>query len=309
MLLLCCSVLFQPLFCFVLSLLSVHSIGTYNMKFFSTVKNAELGFTDLVCTNAKLDKLVAGHASRIVGLPLAPSRASGRNVCQGATDACIDACVTWFSGRKVMPIVQAAAIARTMFFFEHQDAFFGLLRAELGVELCKAQLAGEKLYFRPNESSDIPWERFERFPWMTACYDYSAIHSRVMRSLGWNLDYQLTLSIKETTTVSQARSVLDNGGNVACVVDTVYNPQQRKFGILPSVVSIGGKDYGTVDGDVHDLRRREIDGCGKVVLLRLKGTNKAKQHARELGFAKRIENNGIANSLTMCHGGSVLSLN
>jgi hypothetical protein len=279
------------------------------MRFFSTVKNTELSFTALVCTNSKLDKAVIGHPSKIVGLPLAPSGSSGRNVCQHSTEACRKACVTWFSGRKVQQAVRKAAIARTMFFFEHQNAFFGLLRAELGIELAKAQMAGEKLYFRPNESSDIPWERFEAFPWMTSCYDYSAIHGRVLKSLAWDLDYQLTLSIKETTTVSQARSVLDNGGNVACVVDTVYNPQQRKYGILPSVVSIGGKDYQTVDGDVHDLRRREIDGCGKVVLLRLKGTNAAKHEARSLGFAKTIENLGTANTLQRSDSGSVLSLN
>lgn len=279
------------------------------MKFFSTVKNTELSFTDLVCTNSKLEKSVIGHATKIVGLPLAPSGASGRNVCQHSTDACRQACVTWFSGRKVMKSVRDAAIARTMFFFEHQSSFFGLLRAELGTELVRAQLANEQLYFRPNESSDIPWERFSDMPWLTPCYDYSAIVSRVLKSLAWGLDYQLTLSVKETTTVAQARSVLDNGGNIAAVVDTVYNPQSKKYGVLPNVVSIGGKEYQTVDGDIHDLRRREIDGTGKVILLRLKGTNKAKQSARELGFAKQIENNGIANTLTMVDSGSVLSLN
>jgi hypothetical protein len=279
------------------------------MKFYSTVKNTEISFSDLISTNSKLDKLVAGHASKIVGLPLAPSGSSGRNVCQHSTEACRAACVTWFSGRKVMASVRNAAIARTMFFFEHQSAFFGLLRAELGIELAKAQMANERLYFRPNESSDIPWERFEAFPWMTSCYDYSAIHSRVLKSLAWDLDYQLTLSVKETTTVAQARAVLDNGGNVACVVDTAYNPQSKKFGILPSVVSIGGKEYQTVDGDLHDLRRREIDGVGKVVLLRLKGTNKAKHEARRMGFAKPIENYGIANTLERTESGSVLSLN
>jgi hypothetical protein len=279
------------------------------MKFYSTVKNTELSFSDLVCTNSKLDKAVIGHPSKIVGLPLAPSGASGRNVCQNSTDACRAACVTWFAGRKVMASVRNAAIARTMFFFEHQSAFFGLLRAELGIELAKAQIANERLYFRPNESSDIPWERFSDFPWLTACYDYSAIHSRVLKSLAWDFDYQLTLSIKETTTAVQARTVLDNGGNVACVVDTVYNPQSKKFGILPSVVSIGGREYQTVDGDVHDLRRREIDGCGRVVLLRLKGTNAAKHEARTLGFAKKIENYGVANTLERTDSGSVLSLN
>ena len=278
------------------------------MKFYSTTKNTDLSFGDLLSTNSKLDKAVTGHSVKIVGLPLAPSGESGRNVCQHSTEACRKACVTWYAGRKVQAIVRRAMVARTMFFFEFQSAFFGLLRAELGTELVRAQLANEQLYFRPNESSDLPWERFDEFPWLAPCYDYSAILSRVLKSLAWDFDYHLTLSIKETTTATQARTVLDNGGNVACVVDAVYNPQSKKFGVLPNVVSIGGKDYQTVDGDIHDLRRREIDGCGKVILLRLKGTNKAKQSARELGFAKSIENYGVANSLTMANRGSVLRL-
>ena len=279
------------------------------MKFYSTTKNTDLSFGDLLSTNSKLEKSVTGISAKIVGLPLAPSGESGRNVCQHSTEACRQACVTWYAGRKVQAIVRRAMVARTMFFFEFQSAFFGLLRAELGTELVRAQLANEQLYFRPNESSDVPWERFAEFPWLAHCYDYSAILSRVLRSLAWDFDYHLTLSVKETTTATQARTVLDNGGNVACVIDTIYNPQSKKYGILPSVVSIGGKEYQTVDGDIHDLRRREIDGTGKVILLRLKGTNKAKQSARELGFAKTIENYGIANTLTMVDSGSVLTLN
>ena len=129
-----------------------------------------------------------------------------------------------------------------------------------------------------------------------------------MRSLAWDLDYQLTFSIKETTRVANALAVLQSGGNVACVVDVPYHAQTKKFGILPSVVSIGGKEFQTIDGDIHDVRRREIDGSGKVILLRLKGTNKAKADARKLGFAKPLPSFGVSSQLERVESGCELVL-
>lgn len=257
------------------------------MRFFSAVQGKTMSFSSLLSTNAKLGKS-AGSGARMVGMPLAPSRASGRNVCAGATDACRQACVTWFAGRKVMSSVRQACIARTLFFFEHQSAFFSLLGAELQAEAVSASAEGDKLFFRPNESSDIPWERFGAFPWLCPCYDYCAFASRVLQSLEWSHDYHLTLSVKETTTLADVRRVLDAGGNVAAVVDVDYCPQRGRIGSIPATIKVGRKSFPTVDGDAHDLRRREVDGCGKVVLLRLKGTNEAKAHARALGFAKDI---------------------
>jgi len=278
------------------------------MKFMSNVRKETVSFSSLLSSNAKLEKTVSsfGVDAKILGLPLAPSRLSGRNVCAHASTACVASCVGSESGRKVMPNVRQAMIARTLFFFEHQRSFFSLLRTELESAKLSAELEGSELFFRPNEASDIPWERFADMPWIAKAYDYTAIHSRAIASLTWNLDYQLTFSVKETTPWETVRDVLDNGGNVAIVVDTTYNPQQRKFGVLPGKVSIGKEFYETVDGDVHDLRRREIDGQGKVVLLRLKGTNKAREFARRLGFARSIPDFGVSDTLQRCDMGGVL---
>lgn len=279
------------------------------MKFVSSVRKEAVSFFSLLSSNAKLEKTVSdfGVNAKILGLPLAPSRLSGRNVCAHASAACVAACVGSESGRKVMPNVRQAMIARTLFFFEHQKTFFSLLRTELESAKHAAEFEGSELYFRPNEASDIPWERFSDMPWICKAYDYTAIHSRAIASLTWSLDYQLTFSVKETTPWETVRDVLDHGGNVAIVVDTMYNPQQRKFGVLPNKVLIGKEFYETVDGDIHDLRRREIDGQGKVILLRLKGTNKAKETARRLGFARPIENFGVSDTFQRCDIAGVLS--
>jgi hypothetical protein len=75
-----------------------------------------------------------------------------------------------------------------------------------------------------------------------------------------------------------------------------YTPSHKKFGVLPECVAIGGREYRTVDGDVHDVRRREIDGAGVVVLLRSKGKRAARAYAKKSGFAKRLD--GFAGGIT-----------
>jgi hypothetical protein len=279
------------------------------VSFYSKTLSKEVSFSQLITTNTKLEK--RGEIVRdivVKGLSFAPANASGVELCGYRSKGCSLACVTWFAGRKVMPMVRDAAIARSLFWFEYSDLFFEMLSAELSKLVVETKLDDGELYFRPNESSDVDWSADSRFPWVAKCYDYCASFVRVMRSLAWHLNYQLTFSIKETTRTTNALAVLENGGNIACVVDVSYNAQQKKFGILPSVVSIGGKEFETVDGDVHDVRRREIDGSGKVVLLRLKGTNQAKSDARKLGFAKSISDLGVSSQLERCESGCDLVL-
>lgn len=279
------------------------------VSFYSNTLKKQLSFTQLITTNAKLEK--RGEIARdivVKGLAFAPANASGVEMCGYRSKGCTKSCVTWFSGRKVMPVVQDAAIARSLFWFEYSDLFFEMLQADLSKIVVESKLSGEELYFRPNESSDVDWSADNRFPWIAKCYDYCASFVRVMRSLAWDLDYHLTFSIKETTRATNALAVLQSGGNVACVVDVPYHAQTKKFGILPSVVSIGGKEFETIDGDIHDVRRREIDGSGKVVLLRLKGTNQAKADARKLGFAKPISDFGVSSQLERVESGCELVL-
>lgn len=266
------------------------------MRYLSAVLGEEITINSITGTNAKLEKKVGDLLVRIYGISLSPANSSGiANLCGAKSDGCEASCVLVTAGRAAMPNTQRAARNRTALFFDNRELFWGLVEIELGKHLIESQFAGAELGFRANVAQDnllIETMRPNLLSYGRYNYDYTAIYQRALRSLSWAHNYQLTFSVKETTPVERVETILASGGNVAIVVDSVYNPQHKKYGVLPNVVTIGNREYKTVDGDVHDLRRREIDGSGVVVLLRAKGHNKAKEHARRLGFAKSLGEHG-----------------
>jgi hypothetical protein len=262
-----------------------------SMRYFSESLGENVSITSLLSSNAKLEKLNDELQLSIVGLALSPHNSSGLgNLCPKASEGCISSCVLRYAGRAAMPTTQRAARNRTALFFDNRELFYNLLKIELSQAKTIANAKAQKLAFRANVASDLPIEKLcpDVLGIADYNYDYSAVHARVMRSFHWELNYQLTYSVKETTTATQARLVLDYGGNVAIVVNSRYNPQHKKFGLLPNWVEISGKEFQVVDGDKHDVRRAEFDGRGVVVMLRAKGNNAAKLHARKLGFAKTL---------------------
>lgn len=64
---------------------------------------------------------------------------------------------------------------------------------------------------------------------------------------------------------------------------------KKKFGYLPQTVTIRGKEYNVVDGDLHDIRTPDFDGRGNIIGLRLKGMNKTRKIAIQSGFAVTYE--------------------
>lgn len=275
------------------------------MRYYSLALGEEITVNSITGTNAKLEKKVGDLLIKIFGISLSPANSSGiANLCGAKSEGCEASCVLVTAGRAAMRTVQLAARNRTALFFDNRELFWGLVEIELGKHLIECQFAGAELGFRANVAQDnllIETMRPNLLNYGKYNYDYTAIYQRALRSLSWAHNYQLTFSVKETTPVERVETILANNGNVAIVVDSTYNPQHKKFGVLPSYVTIGNRDYKTVDGDVHDLRRREIDGSGVVVLLRAKGHNRAKEHARKLGFAKSLGDSGklIDNQLTI----------
>lgn len=264
-------------------------------NFYSELLGENIKLSSLLATNEKLEKTHESVADyTITGLTLSPHKSSGLgNLCKDSTDGCRNACVLEFAGRRVMESVRKASRNRTALFFHDKKLFESLLLLELSTEGTKAQHFEKMLLCRLNVASDLPWERlcpslFE-LPMVHRFYDYTATYSRALQSLSWGLPYDLTYSVKESTTIEKTQTILDNGGNVAIVVDSIYQPAQKRFGCFPSWVQIGNKEYQTVDGDVHDVRLKAIDGNSKVILLRNKGTNKAKQHAITSGFAHQLD--------------------
>lgn len=265
------------------------------MKYFSKMLNEEIKIASLLATNEKLEKThecVSKYT--ITGVTLSPHKSSGiANLCKDSTTGCRDSCVLQFAGRRVMDSVRKASRNRTALFFDDRKLFESLLLLELATEGVKATHNEKLLLCRLNVASDLPWERLcpqvFTVPSVHRFYDYTATYSRALQSLEWQLPYDLTFSVKETTTIEKTQTILDNGGNVAIVVDSLYQPAQKRFGCFPSYVQIGDKEYQTVDGDIHDVRLRVVDGCGKVILLRNKGTNAAKRNAVVTGFAHQLD--------------------
>ena len=255
----------------------------------------------LLSTNYKLEKLSDGRIDFAVkGLAMAPhSLGNNRNVCSQATDACREACVLWFTGRTVMPTVRNAMIARKNRFFENREQFYSDLRKEIDsfCKTCKRKSIRPAI--RLNVASDIDHSRFildycenSDFGFWPTFYDYTKVFNRALRSVdrvnSWPINYHLTYSFSERSTQQQIESILFEGGNVAIVFDTEYNPRSGKIGEFPEYCYIGNKLVHIVDGDKQDIRCPELDGHCNIIGLRFKGSKAKKQAAIESGFCQQL---------------------
>ena len=218
----------------------------------------------LLSKNYKMEK---DSKYPITGLSLAPATHSGRNVCPQSTKSCRDVCVLWFRGRTVMPNVRDAMIRRAQWLFEDQSAFLSQLHKEIGK-------LKETSAIRLNVASDLAWEKIDSslFNYNHKFYDYTKVLKRAEKyaSGSFHPNYQLTYSWNERSDKRKVNQLLKKGMNVAIVHDTPYDPQRGVIGELPKGIKIGTKWHETVDGDQQDARLKEIDGEGKVVLLRAK---------------------------------------
>lgn len=257
-------------------------------------------------SNAKLEKLPNGREVINSGVTMAPSKRSRIvNVCSAATTACILSCVLWFAGRRMSAKMRECARNITALWHSWPERFYARYDRELTNQERRAAAAGVESYNRPNVASDLNHDRIvERHP-RTTFYDYTAVIGRMMTYLRGDLppNYHLTFSVKESTPFEIVKSVIGRGGNVAVVVDTYYWGPSHRYGLLPmraTFQTADGADHFTVDvvdGDRHDIRTPEFDGRGKMIGLRLKAqSNKVKEKARELGFAKYFSRGGKEHS-------------
>ena len=258
----------------------------------------------LLSSNTKLQKSPMGSPIINAGLSMAPHMRSGLgvNVCENASPFCIAACVLWFAGRTVMASVRNAAIERTALWYQSPAEFYKQLSKEIESLIRRAKKNNARAYLRLNVGSDIDHrdfsQRFAGFDIVAKYSDDLTVYDYTKRTAlceKYNADsvaHHLTYSVSEKTTFDQIKRALAVG-NVAMVVNTHYQPQQKRFGYLPENYIFRNTATGEllsaagVDGDSHDIRTPNYDGQrGAVVGLRLKGTNKAKKAAVRGNFAK-----------------------
>jgi hypothetical protein len=253
----------------------------------------------LLSANSKLKKAAGRY--RAIGLAMAPWKfAGGGNLCAMASAGCVAACNGLWSGMNVTTSTRFALIGRARLYLEFRALFLEKLMGELArfEKLCIR--TGRIPACRLNVSTDVPWEKTApqiftarrriRF------YDYTAYSPESRNNLPPN--YQLCHSWKEHTTFAYVESVIAAGRNIVVPFDSAYAPARGLFGALPrSVVFVDratGRQLtiGTVNGDRHDIRRRETDGAGKCVALHGKSGRGKVSAAVDSGFMRHHAEGG-----------------
>ena len=213
---------------------------------------------------AKLDKSQNDNWLNVV-MYLDPNY--NKEVCKGASKGCKQSCLI-YSGRMTMQTAVNARKERTRKYFEQRELFMMQLKGEIAEQLAKAERQDKKLAVRLNGTSDLDWtEIYLAFP-MVQFYEYTKRMDLIKRNKDIaNVDY--TFSKHEKHGLKQIKNVLQQGINVTVVFDKVVPKTWENIEVI--------------DGDEHD--RRFEDKKGKIIGLKLKGTNAVKQLAINTGFA------------------------
>lgn len=211
-------------------------------------------------------------------LHLAPFNLSGFQVCPQASAGCAASCLHTAGNPAYMAGKDASRKDKTVAYFKERDAFLALLVFEIAAHVRKAERLGMTAGVRLNATSDLPWERrtvtidglslpiMGIFP-QVQFYDYTKVTKRALAHAEGRMprNYHLTFSRTEDND-DDVNAVLQAGGNVAMV----FAPSSYKRALRDGSMQTGfGFPISVVDGDAHDFRPADPDGC--VVALKAKG--------------------------------------
>jgi hypothetical protein len=230
----------------------------------------------------KSDKAGTSYAS--YSLSLAPSKASGFNLCPSASGPCIASCIYTSGLAGVFPrTILPPRLAKSIWLRTNPEGFKARLLKELGDAYKLVSRKGLRLAVRLNVFSDVEWEKempeiFSRFSNVTF-YDYTKIYDRMMCYLRSELpsNYHLTFSWSGRNK-AKCLAVLKNGGNVA----VPFHIKKSK----PLPQSFMG--FEVIDSDQTDLRFLDKQG-GVICGLRAKG----KGRRDTTGFVVDINNTEV----------------
>ena len=181
-----------------------------------------------------------------------------KKICQ-FSDHCFKTCLT-FSGMGHCPSVKDARIKRTKDYFKNPIAYTNQLIKEV-----QSTKPCPNTWFRLNTMSDINFKDV-----ISVCpdhnfYDYTKDYKKFINNTLKN--YYLTFSF-DGHNWDKCLSVLKEGKNVSVVFDDDF---PKTF-----------KGYKVIDGDTHDSRWLDKQGC--VVGLSFKGSKARKEVAGNNGF-------------------------
>ena len=232
-------------------------------------------------TSTKVEKGSQGYTVAVVYLAGARM---WRLLCQDSTPACRAACLGHTTGHLAMDNGGRKPQAwKTALLVGAPDLFRELIRFELTALGARASRSGTIGALRVDGSSDSGLARElvdDAARAGVQLYDYTKSIGRAQAALG--TPWSVTLSYPGGDTPWEPyRAHIMDGGLVAVVAD------------IPKGTPVPARWSGfrTVDGDKSDLRF--LDKPGTVVVLRLKGHNRAKAAARAGGFvAYKLEPTG-----------------
>ena len=189
------------------------------------------------------------------------------DMCKGASATCRKTCLI-HSGRMRMDNAKQARKARTEYLHQNPELFDIQLKGELLQAYAKAKRQGKILDVRLNGTSDLDWSRiYDAFPYIQF-HEYTKRVDLALKLKQFK-NVTVTFSRHENHTDSDIMTTLNMGVNVAVVF----------AGDVPKTF----KGIPVIDGDAHD--RRFEDAKGRIVGLKVKGTNHVKSIAIERGFA------------------------
>mgnify|MGYP003111632172 CR=1 FL=1 len=219
--------------------------------------------------SVKTDK---GTKKGVLTMPvyMSPHREGGRNMCPGASEGCIPACLGHSSGHMRFDMQRRARIAKTMFFQLYPDEFLAQYNDEIEAHERRAQRADMLGAQRGNGSTDIRWEKYgipQAHP-EKQFYDYTKHTAKARASRPDN--YHLTYSVSErANSLDIAREWLDSGANAAIVVAGQSCKVKDAKAAAARLIESGFLGYPCIDGDETDIRFD--DPPGHWVVLHAKG--------------------------------------
>jgi len=252
---------------------AVHSGGLRERLRESALAALPAGPLKLMSTSSKISKGEAhGVLTGVIYLaPAGEAVSDWRRVCPHSTAGCRAACLV-SSGHMGMSPARNARLWRTVLYLADPARFWALAVHELHALAARAARADMLPAFRVNGTSDIETPHgFAESARMLGVrlYGYTKDVSRALA----NLDSEVYSFNGSDDSRDAALDVLSAGGRVSVVLDVPRGAD------IPSTWN----GYPAVDGDATDAIFTQP--AGSVLVLRLKGTRKAKSAARRSAFA------------------------
>jgi hypothetical protein len=197
------------------------------------------------------------------GITLEPGNAAGLGTVCASAGICETVNCIAGAGRNRFAKSKTARYKRTVLYKQHPAQFFAQVQAEITLWAIQQQAQGFKLAGRPNVLSDLPvmaQTLARAFP-QVMFYDYTKHPRPASRRLE---NYHLTYSYSENTTAADLAHCVDHRVNVAVVFAV------KKSERLPRSITLHGRRFAVLDGDVSDLRFLDKSDKAYVIGLRWK---------------------------------------